>query len=127
MSENLFQDRKQAGQLLAERLRHYTRWQDVLVLALPRGGVPVGYEVARALGVPLEVFVVRKLGVPGHEELAMGAVASGGVVVLSRDLIHSLGVSQSAIARVIADEQRELERRERLYREGAGPPEVANH
>jgi predicted phosphoribosyltransferase len=87
-----------------------------LVLALPRGGVPVGYEIARALGAPLDVFLVRKLGVPGHEEFAMGAIAPGGVVVLSEELVLELGITQRAVSEVIAREQQELARRERLYR-----------
>jgi predicted phosphoribosyltransferase len=116
-----FRDRREAGRLLAARLAHYRGRPDVLVLALPRGGVPVGYEVARALGAPLDVFLVRKLGVPGHEELAMGAVASGGVQVLNDDVIAGLGLSERVVAAVTARELQELERRERLYR-GARPP-----
>jgi predicted phosphoribosyltransferase len=97
-------------------LRQYANRPDVIVLALPRGGVPVGYEVARALGAPLEVFVVRKLGLPWHDELAMGALASGGVMVLDEDLIRAARVSEDEIRRVAAMEQAELERRERQYR-----------
>jgi predicted phosphoribosyltransferase len=116
-----FRDRREAGRLLAARLAPYRGRPDVLVLALPRGGVPVGYEVARALGAPLDVFLVRKLGVPGHEELAMGAVASGGVQVLNADVLAGLGLSDRVVAAVAARELQELERRERLYR-GARPP-----
>ena len=112
----VFRDRRHAGRVLAEELRHYAGRSDVLVLALPRGGVPVGYEIARALGAPLDVFLVRKLGVPGHEEFAMGAIAPGGVVVLSEELVLELGISQRAVSEVIAREQQELARRERLYR-----------
>ena len=116
-----FRDRKEAGEQLAARLAVYRDMPDVLVLALPRGGVPVGYEVARALGAPLDVFIVRKLGVPGHEELAMGAIASGGVRVLNRDVLDYMPISQKLIDTVAQREQQELERREREYR-GARPP-----
>ncbi|MFN0120556.1 MAG: phosphoribosyltransferase [Blastocatellia bacterium] len=111
-----FRDRAEAGQLLAEQLRAYAGRPDVLVLALPRGGVPVGYEIAMALGVPLDVMIVRKLGTPGQEELALGAIASGGVRVMNADALPLLSLSGEDLARVIAREQRELERRERLYR-----------
>lgn len=111
-----FRDRRDAGRRLAAELRTYAQRPDVIVLALPRGGVPVGYEVARALGVPLDVFVVRKLGVPWHDELAMGAIASGGVQVLNRDLMRVAHVSEDQLQQVIASERAELERRERLYR-----------
>ncbi|WP_352432028.1 phosphoribosyltransferase [Pyrinomonas sp.] len=116
-----FRDRKEAGRLLAERLAPYAGRPDLVVLALPRGGVPVGREVARALGAPLDVFVVRKLGVPGQEELAMGAIASGGVRVLNEDVITYLGIPPEVVDAVTLRELRELERRERLYR-GAAPP-----
>jgi len=119
-----FRDRAEAGRLLAELLQGYAGRDDVVVLALPRGGVPVGYEVAKALGAPLDVFAVRKLGVPGREELAMGAIASGGLLVLDRHLINSLGISNSKIQRAVAAELRELERREAAYRGGRGPPEL---
>lgn len=112
----LFQNRKAAGQFLAKELVAYANRQDVLVLALPRGGVPVAFEVAKALNAPLDVFVVRKLGVPEQQELAMGAIASGGVRVLNENIVRSLGVSEAAINQVVAKEQQELERRERLYR-----------
>jgi putative phosphoribosyl transferase len=117
-----FRDRGEAGELLGRDLaRRLTRRGDVIVLALPRGGVPVGYGVARALGAPLDVFIVRKLGVPGHEELAMGAIASGGVRVLNRDVLSYMPVPQAMIDRIAEREQLELERREREYR-GARPP-----
>jgi putative phosphoribosyl transferase len=114
-----FHDRRDAGQQLAAALApHYAGRDDLLVLALPRGGVPVGYEVARALGAPLDVFVVRKLGLPWHEELAMGAIASGGVRILNDDVIEASGVTDDEIEAVAQREQHELERRERLYRGG---------
>ena len=111
-----FRDRVHAGQVLAEQLGRYANRPDVLVLALPRGGVPVAYEVAVALQVPMDVFLVRKLGVPGHEELAMGAVASGGLRVLNDDVVHGLGVTEAVIDRVAEKEMIELSRREREYR-----------
>src|SRR6202051_1009491 len=120
----LFRDRRDAGRLLAEKLAAYANRPDALVLALPRGGVPVAYEVARALGAPLEVFVVRKLGVPGYEELAMGAVATGGVRVLNDQLIERLGIPEQMIDAVAARELQELARRERRYRGGRPPPDV---
>jgi predicted phosphoribosyltransferase len=120
----LFRDRHDAGRRLAAKLTQYAHHPDVIVLALPRGGVPVGYEVARALGVPLDVFVVRKLGVPGYEELAMGAVATGGVRVLNEQLVNRLGIPDHLIDAVAAHEQQELMRRERLYRGGRSPPDV---
>jgi predicted phosphoribosyltransferase len=112
----LFRDRRDAGRYLAGKLRKYAARPDVRVLALPRGGVPVAYEVARALGVPLDIFLVRKLGVPGHEELAMGAIASGGVRVLNEHVVRGLEISEDVIDAVAATEQEELARRERLYR-----------
>jgi predicted phosphoribosyltransferase len=120
-----FEDRAQAGRWLAERLRRYAGRDDVVVLALPRGGVPVAYEVARALAAPLDVFLVRKLGVPGYEELAMGAIASGGVRVLNADVVRSMGIPPSSIDRVARQEQQELERRERAYRGERPPPRLA--
>lgn len=111
-----FRNRRDAGRRLAAELRTYANRSDVIVLALPRGGVPVGYEVATALDVPLDVFVVRKLGLPWHDELAMGALASGGVRILDDDLIRVARVSTEDIERVTAAEQVELERRERRYR-----------
>src|SRR5947209_9138373 len=109
----LFRDRSEAGRLLAAKLTAYANRPDVLVLALPRGGVPVAYEVAEALGAPLDVFVVRKLGLPGHEEFAMGAIASGGVRVVDENVLRQYGVHRDALEAVSATEQRELERRER--------------
>jgi putative phosphoribosyl transferase len=119
-----FPDRRQAGRFLAERLEDYAGRPDLLVLGLPRGGVPVAYEVARTLRAPLDVFVVRKLGVPGHEELAMGAIASGGVRVVNEEVVTELGIDEATIARAAAAEGRELERREREYRGDRGPVEV---
>src|SRR5687767_11650714 len=119
-----FQDRYDAGRYLAFHLAAYGNRPDVLVLALPRGGVPVAYEVARALNVPLDVFLVRKLGVPGHEELAMGAIATGGIVVLNRELADDLRISADEIERVAAREVQELARRERAYRDGRPAPDV---
>ena len=119
-----FQDRYEAGRLLAEELRDYAGRADVLVIALPRGGVPVGYEVARALRVPLDAMQVRKLGVPGHEELAMGAIASGGVRIVSEHVVEALRIPERVIATVAAAETQELERRERRYREGRLFPDV---
>jgi predicted phosphoribosyltransferase len=120
----LFRDRGHAGRVLAGRLRHLAGRPDVIVLGLPRGGVPVAAEIARALGVPLDVFVVRKLGVPGHEELAMGAIASGGVRVLNDDVIEEVGIDDALIARAAAAELEELSRRERAYRGERGPVDV---
>ena len=119
-----FSDRREAGRKLAEALGAYAGRSDVIVLALPRGGVPVGYEVARALRAPLDVMQVRKLGVPGHEELAMGAIASGGVRIVSENVIEALDIPDRVIATVAAAEAQELERRERVYREGRAFPEV---
>jgi predicted phosphoribosyltransferase len=116
-----FQDRREAGRVLAESLREFAQDRNVLVLALPRGGVPVAYEIARALNLPLDVFIVRKLGVPGYEELAMGAIASGSVRVLNEDVVHRLGVSEQQIDQTAAREQQEIERRELEYR-GDLPP-----
>lgn len=120
----LFADRKEAGRALAARLRKYAGPNDVLVLALPRGGVPVAFEVAEALGAPFDLFLVRKLGTPGHRELAMGAIASGGVRVLNTDVVDWYGITPDAIDAVAREEQQELERRESAYREGRPPAEV---
>jgi putative phosphoribosyl transferase len=120
----IYRDRYEAGRELATKLTAYAHRQDVLVLALPRGGVPVGYEVAKALQAPLDVFVVRKLGVPGHEELAMGAIATGGVRVINEEVVRMLHIPKQVIDAVVAKEQRELERRERLYRDDRPPPNV---
>jgi putative phosphoribosyl transferase len=114
----LFRDRADAGRRQAEELTAYAGRPDVLVLALPRGGVPVAYEVARALHAPLDVFLVRKLGLPGHEELAMGAIATGDVRVLNEDVVRALQIPEEMIDAVAAEEQVELERRERSYRDG---------
>jgi putative phosphoribosyl transferase len=126
-SQTRFRDRRDAGRRLAEHpgLKKYEGRDDTIVLALPRGGVPVGYEIAKALKLPLDVFVVRKLGVPGHEELAMGAIASGGTRVIDEGLIRRLELDEETIAGVAAEEQRQLEERERRYREGRAPPDVA--
>jgi putative phosphoribosyl transferase len=120
----IFRNRTEAGQHLAARLTRYADRSDVLVLALPRGGVPVAYEVAQELKAPLDIFLVRKLGVPGHEELAMGAIASGGVRVLNEDIVNYLRIPDEVIDVVAEREQRELERRERAYRDGRPPPDV---
>lgn len=122
--DGLFTDRFEAGKLLASRLGDFANRPDVVVLALPRGGVPIGFEVARALNVALDIFVVRKLGVPGHEELAMGAIASGGVRLLNQDVVQRLGIPQHVIEAVTAREQRELERREGEHRGGRPPVDV---
>lgn len=117
----LFKDRTAAGQLLAEQLQAYAHGPDVVVLGLPRGGVPVAFEVAQALNVPLDVLLVRKLGVPGQAELAMGAIASGGTRVLNQAVVRSLQIPADVIDRVAAQEEQELQRREQLYREGRPP------
>jgi putative phosphoribosyl transferase len=117
-----FRDRQDAGRALARALEPYADRDDVIVLGLPRGGVPVAFEVARALDAPLDVFIVRKLGTPGHEELAMGAIASGGVRVVNEQVTTMLHVPDDAIARVAAVEQQELERRERAYRGDSALP-----
>jgi predicted phosphoribosyltransferase len=117
-----FHDRAEAGRLLATKLAKYDRREDVLVLALPRGGVPVGYEVARALHAPLDVMVVRKLGLPANEELAMGAIASGGWSVLNAAVVAAHAIPRNIIESVTVREERELERRERAYRHGWPAP-----
>ena len=119
-----FRNRTEAGHLLALNLEHYKNRPDVLVLGLPRGGVPVAYEVARELNAPLDVFIVRKLGVPGHEELGMGAIASGGVRVLHEGIIKQFGISPQTIDLVAAREEQEIDRRERLYRGTRPHPSV---
>jgi putative phosphoribosyl transferase len=124
MTADVFLDRRHAGRVLGQLLDSHADNQDLLVLALPRGGVPVAYEVAQALHAPLDVFVVRKLGVPGHEEYAMGAIASGGVRVLNDDVVQGLDIPDAAIEAVVRSELRELERRERLYRAGRPAPVV---
>ncbi len=118
----LFKDRTDAGKFLARDLTAYANCPDVLILALPRGGVPVAFEVAKALNAPLDVFVVRKLGVPGQKELAMGAIAPGGTRVLNEEIVQEFGLSEAAISQVTAKEKQELERRERLYRDGRPLP-----
>ena len=120
----LFANRAEAGRVLGARLSAYVNRDDVVVLALPRGGVPVGFEVARMLAAPLDVFVVRKLGVPGYEELAMGAIATGGVRFLNTEMITVLGLADDVVDAITARELRELERRERRYRGDRPPPAV---
>jgi putative phosphoribosyl transferase len=111
-----FRDRTEAGKLLATQLAAYADRQDVIVLALPRGGVPVAFEIAQALHAPLDVIIVRKLGVPGQEELAMGAIATGGIRILNKDVVQFLGIPDEVIDKIAAQELQELERRERLFR-----------
>jgi putative phosphoribosyl transferase len=123
-SSRPFRDRTDAGKFLAPRLRAYADRPDVLVLALPRGGVPVAYEVATALHLPMDVFLVRKLGVPGHEELAMGAIASGGLRVVNSEVIRALGLSDAIVDRVAAKELIELNRRARAYRDDRPEPDI---
>jgi putative phosphoribosyl transferase len=120
----IYYDRIEAGKHLAKQLARYSDRDDVMVLALPRGGVPVGYEVAVALRAPLDVFLVRKLGVPGHEELAMGAVSTGGVRVLNDDVVNYLKIPDTVIEAMTANELKELERRERAYRGDRSEPDV---
>jgi len=120
-----YADRRDAGAELASHLRQYAGRDDVVVLALPRGGVPVAFEVARALDAPLDIFVVRKLGLPGYRELAIGAIASGGVRVLNEDVVRQFDVPAGVIDAIARDEQAELERREREYRANRGPLDVA--
>ena len=120
----LFKDRIDAGRTLAEQLGRYAGREDVIVLALPRGGVPVGYEVAKALNAPLDVFLVRKMGLPGREELAMGAVASGGVRVLNDEVVQAYQVPETIIDSVAEKEQRELDRREKAYRGNRSMPDL---
>ena len=120
-----FSDRRDAGRLLAKKLTAYAHDPNVVVLGLPRGGVPVAYEIALALGARLDVFEVRKLGVPGHEELAMGAIGSGGEYYLNARVIEEFGISRDQIDRLLARERQELERREKLYRDSRPRPNVA--
>jgi len=120
-----FRDRFDAGRVLAERLRAYADRPDVLVLGLPRGGVPVAYEIARELRAPLDVFVVRKLGMPGHEEFAIGAIATGGVRIINEEAVRAFGVTDAEIEAVTAEESVELDRRERLYRDNRPPAPIA--
>jgi len=120
----LFKDRRDAGRKLAQELLAYAGSSDVIVLALPRGGVPVAYEVARALSVPLDIYIVRKLGLPGQEELAIGAIASGGTRVLNHDIVQTLKIPQTMIDMITRQELQEVERRVRAYRGDRPPPEV---
>lgn len=124
MVTKFFRDRVEAGRFLARKLTEYANRSDVIVLALPRGGVPVAYEVAQALKTPLDIFVVRKLGVPGYEEYAMGAIASGGIRILNEQLIRSLNIPIDLVDEVTAIEFTELERRERLYRGARAPMDI---
>jgi len=124
MNELIFKDRRHAGKLLADSLGKFANLKDVIVLGLPRGGVPVAFEVARRLHVPLDVMVVRKLGVPGWEELAMGAIASGGVRVINEEVMRNSDITPASIERAAAVELEELQRREMAYRGHTGAPEV---
>jgi len=119
-----FRDRRDAGRILAQKLLAYANHSDVIILALPRGGVPVAYEVALALNAPLDIFLVRKLGLPGHEELAIGAIASGGIRVLNDDIIRALSIPKEVINIVAQRELEELERREQNYRGDRPAPDV---
>jgi predicted phosphoribosyltransferase len=123
--DRLFRDRRDAGRVLAGLLERYRGRDGLIVLGLPRGGVPVAFEVAAALGASLDVFLVRKLGVPGSEELAMGAIAEGGVIVLNDDVVRGLRIGSDVVRRVAEQEARELERRQREYRGGRPPPDLA--
>ncbi len=122
-----FLNRREAGRELARQLLQYADHSDVIILALPRGGVPVAYEVALALKVRLDVLIVRKLGLPGREELAIGAIASGGIQILNQDIVHALGIDQATINSVLGQELRELRRREHLYRRNRPAPEIKDH
>jgi len=122
----IFRDRTEAGQVLASKLTKYLNQVDTVILALPRGGVPVAYEIGKELGLPVDIFVVRKLGVPGHEELAMGAIASGGVRHINRDVVDQLRIESETIDVASRREQKEIERRERLYRGQRPPVDVRN-
>lgn len=124
--DTLFENRTDAGRKLAEALGAYAGRSDLIVLALPRGGVPVAYEVARALKAPLDLLIVRKLGTPGNPELAMGAIASGGASVLNRDVVSIYRISDEVIENAAAKERQELERRERLYRGDRPYPDIEN-
>jgi putative phosphoribosyl transferase len=121
-----FEDRRDAGQRLTQLIRNSSEWKagewyDAIALGLPRGGVPVAYEVAHALSLPLDVFVVRKLGVPGEEELAMGALASGGTLVMNLSIVQRVGISKEEIDEIVQREEQEIARREKVYREGHAP------
>lgn len=117
----IFKNRAEAGQLLAKKLVHFAHRKDIIVLALPRGGVPVGYEVAKALHAPLDIFLVRKLGAPGQEELAMGAIAMGDVLILNEDIIRSMGISRRDIEAAIVEQKKILSERHLKYRSGRSP------
>jgi putative phosphoribosyl transferase len=123
----LFRDRTEAGKILARHLSAYANHPNTLVLGLPRGGVPVAFEISQALNLPLDILVVRKLGVPGHEEFAMGAIASGGVHILDQDLIRRLSINGAIIRQIVEREQHELERRERIYRGQWPEPDIRDH
>lgn len=125
MARRLFRDRRDAGRILASQLERYRDRENAIVLALPRGGVPVAYEIGRALDIPLDIFVVRKLGVPGREELAMGAIASGGVVVPNEDVVRALRLTPEVLGQVADIESREMVRREQAYRGKRPPPELS--
>ena len=120
----MFRDRFEAGRVLAQQLGSYRYDPNAIVLALARGGVPVGFEVARELNLPLDVFLVRKLGVPGHEELAMGAIATGGVRIINEDIVRQLGIPMQVIEAAAEREQEELQRRESLYRDARPAPDI---
>ena len=122
----IFQDRNDAGKLLARKLEQYAGKSDVLVLAIPRGGVPVAFQVAATLGAPMDVFVVRKLGVPSQPELAFGAIASGGIRILDEQIVDSMGVSEPEIEQIAAEQRAELNRRERVYRGRRAPLHIEN-
>ena len=126
MNSFTFPNRSEAGCVLARKLSHYADRHEVVVLALPRGGVPIGFEIGRTLHAPLDVFLVRKLGVPGHEELAMGAIAGGGTRVLNEELIEHLRLSEDQVEEVSQHEQRELERREQAFRHGQPPAPISD-
>lgn len=121
-----FKDRHEAGRLLAQELAEFAHREDVIVLALPRGGVPVAWEISTALGLPLDVFVVRKIGAPQNEELAIGAIASGGIVRLDQEMIRMSGATQDQVQEIIARERVELERRELEYRDGRPEPDLTD-
>src|ERR1051326_299981 len=121
----MFRDRSDAGRILASRLTHYKGRKDVVALALPRGGIPVAYEIGKEIGAPVDVFVVRKLGVPGQEELAMGAIASGDVRIINYDVVNQFGIDQETIDRITDAERQEVRRREELYRGHRRPPVLA--
>src|ERR1051325_4216780 len=127
MDGRVFRDRREAGAMLAGKLAHYKNRKDVVVLALPRGGVPVAFEVAKALHAPLDIFLVRKLGIPGHREFAMGAIASGGASVLNSDVVERLGIPDWAIQDVEREERAELARREHAYRDGRPALKLTGH